>query len=405
MTPTRTASFLAAMSCALLVAVGGAAELIPTDGGLTVHDTVLHVTWLADANLAGTTAGRFGVAKIMPNGAMSYPTALQWVAALNAMNGGAGYLGHNNWQLPATPTIDPTCGSKGPSGNSFGANCANSAMGSLFYTSLGFSFPSTAVPIPAGAAGPFTNFQPYLYWSDTASANATQGYATFSFNTGWEGSNVDKHYMYAFPMIKGRLPGSPAPSGNGLQVSADGQTVYDPVADVTWLANADLARTQTFGAQCTNGDGTSCINPDGSMSHTTAENWINGMNAAVYLGHANWQLPPITVGESCGFDCTDNPMGNLYYNQLHLSQGTPAVPTPDVRVGPFSHLQPYLYWTCTAAEGSNVLCQAAPPAPNFGWSFSFGNGFEGTDLMVNDLYVMVYYPDPLPEMRRRSVRH
>ena len=39
-----------------------------------------------------------------------------------------------------------------------------------------------------------------------------------------------------------------------------------------------------------------------------------------YLGHANWQLPLISAGESCGFGCTDNPMGNLYYNQLHLSQ-------------------------------------------------------------------------------------
>ena len=36
-------------------------------------------------------------------------------------------------------------------------------------------------------------------------------------------------------------------------------------------------------------------------------------------------------------------------------------------------------------------CTGAP-APGFAWSFSFGNGFEGTDLIQNDLYVMVYYP-------------
>jgi hypothetical protein len=91
--------------------------------------------------------------------------------------------------------------------------------------------------------------------------------------------------------------------------SADGLTVHDTVLNVTWLANADLAKTQTFGAQCTNGDGTACINPDGSMSHTTAQTWINGMNAAVYLGHADWQLPPIPPSDLCGFECTDNPMG------------------------------------------------------------------------------------------------
>ena len=27
-----------------------------------------------------------------------------------------------------------------------------------------------------------------------------------------------------------------------------------------------------------------------------------------------------------------------------------------------------------------------------GWSFSFGNGFAGTDLTQNNLYVMVHYP-------------
>ncbi len=395
----RIASLLAS-----LLAITATAALVPTNGGLTLHDTSLHVTWLADADLAATPGGHFGVTKIMPNGAMSYQTAQQWVAALNAMDGGTGYLGHNNWQLPATPTIDPTCGAKGPQGNSFGVGCTNSAMGSLFYTSLGLTYPNTAVPIPSATTGPFTNFQPYLYWTGTSAGG--QGFATFSFNTGWEGANVDKHYIYALPMIPGRLPGSPTPVGTGLQASADGLTVYDPVADVTWLANADLARTQTFGAQCTNGDGTPCIAADGSMSHTTAVAWINGMNAAVYLGHANWQLPLIPASESsCGFGCTGDPFGILYYTQLHLAQGTPAVPTPNVTAGGFSHLQPYLYWSCTAAEGSNVLCQSTPPAPNFGWSFSFGNGFEGTDLMANNLYVMVYYPDPPPSEHRRAVRH
>lgn len=408
---TRIAIFLLAIDC-LVPAVSVEADLIPSADGLTVHDTVLHVTWLANANLSATAAGQFGVSKITPNGSMDYPTALKWVAALNGVNGGAGYLGHNNWQLPATPVLDPSCSSTGPNGDSFGKDCMNSAMGDLFYQSLGLQYPNTAVPIPANnTLGPFSNLQPYLYWSDTSNVDSSKGYLTFSFNTGWEGSNVDKHYIYALAMIKGTLPGAPHPTGSGLQVSADGQTVYDPIADVTWLANADLAKTQTFGSQCLNGDGTLCINPDGSMSHTTAENWIRGMNAAAYLGQTTWQLPPIPATDATcslsnsGFDCTGNPMGNLFYNQLHLSQGTPAVPTPNVNVGPFNHIQPYLYWTCTAAQGSQILCQSAPPAPGFGWSFSFGNGFEGTDIVGNNLYVMVYFPPPPEIPRRRALRH
>ncbi len=407
----RTAVLLFAIGSGLDAVPGAHAALIPSADGSTIHDTALHVTWLANGDLAGTPAGRFGVAKIAPNGAMTYATALQWVIALNSLNGGAGYLGHNNWQLPATPTLDPSCGSTGPNGNSFGKGCLNSAMGSLFYQALSLQFPNTAVPVPNGSAGPFSGVQPYLYWTDTPSADSSKGYQTFSFNTGWQGSNVDKHYMYALPMVRGKLPGAPTPSGNGLQVSADGKTVYDPLAGVTWLANADLAKTQTFGAQCVNADGTPCIDADGSMSRTTAGTWIQGMNAAAYLGQTDWQLPPMpAVDATCslsnfGFNCTGNPLGNLYYNQLHLSQGTPAVATPAINVGPFQNVQPYLYWSCTAATGSPVLCQTALPAAGFGWSFSLGNGFEGTDVVGNELYVMVYFPDPPEVPRRRAIRH
>lgn len=407
----KNATLLLALASSVLMLPAADAALVPSADGLTVYDTVLHVTWLANANLAGTPAGRFGLDKITANGAMDYSIAVQWVAALNAMDGGIGYLGHNDWQLPATPAIDASCSSTGPNGNSFGTGCMNSAMGSLFYESLALQYPNTAVPIPNDLTGPFSNIQPYLYWSDTSSSDASKGYLTFSFNTGWQGANVDKHYIYALPMIRGRLPGSPPPTGNGLQVSADRLTVYDPIADVTWLANADLARTETFGAQCVNADGSRCINPDGSMTHTTAENWIRGMNLAVYLGQSNWQLPPIPLTDATcslqnfGFGCTGGPMGELFYNQLKLGQGSPAVPTPSVKVGPFSNVQPYLYWSCVAAPGSQVLCQAGAPAPGFGWSFSFGNGFEGTDVVQNDLYVMIYHPGPPVGPHRRTVRH
>ena len=402
---TRIAVLLSALSFSVLAVPNAHAALIPSADGQTVYDTNLKVTWLANANLAATQT--FGVKNINANGSMNYATAVQWVAAMNALNGGIGYLGHNNWTLPTTPAIDPSCGSTGPNGNSFGFGCMNSTLGSLFYQSLALQYPNTAVLIPNNAVGPFSNFQPYLYWSGQLdTVNPGLGYDTFSFNTGWSGNNVDHHYMYALPMIKGKASGTTyTPSGTGtLQVSADLQTVYDPVADVTWLANADLAKTQTFG-QCASLDSTLCINPDGSVTHTMAENWIQGMNAynggAGFLGHTNWELPPDdqTCGGfgSGGAGCsTSTPMGELFYGQLGLSPGSSAVATPDINVGPFKNLQPYLYWSCGAAD-SQSPCQTSPPSPNFEWSFSFGNGFEGTDIVGNDLYVMVYYPETLEQ--------
>jgi hypothetical protein len=400
MQSAKTALLIVVLSAEVLAARPAAAQLIPSADGLTVYDTHLRVVWLANANLAGTPDGAtFGVSNISPGGAMDFRTALAWVDALNGLNGVPPLLGHTNWQLPTQPVfpvVDPTCSATGPNGNSFGYGCKGSALGSLYNRSLHLRFPDTAVPIPAGTTGPFRNLQPYLYWSDTSTGG--NGYQTFSFNTGWEGSNVDDHYIYVLPLIAHQVQRdgvtySAAGTGD-LQVSSDGELVYDPDADVTWLADADLAKTQTFGAQCIATNGVRCINPDGSMSHTTAVNWIAGMNAARWLGQTNWRMPRIDPNDPCGvpaFWCAASPMGELFYDQLLLEPGEPVVSTPPVEVGPFDHVQPSLYWACGSPD-PRTICQD-PPAHGFQGSFSFGNGFQGTDVVGNFLYVAVYYPD------------
>jgi hypothetical protein len=373
-------------------------QLSPTNGGQTVYDGIQNVTWLADANLAAKE--QFGVPNINKDGSMDYQTAVQWVNAMNAYHHGAGYLGHNNWQLPTTPLADKSCSfhhvdSSGVV-NKFGFNCANSAMGSLYYKTFGLHEPDAAVRTADNTVGPFRNFQPYLYWSSSAPGGSLPGYNSFSFNTGFQGSNIAQNYLYVLPMIRGKLPGTPAVSGKGLQVNPGGQTIYDPVADVTWLADANLAATQRFGV--------SSINPDGSMQHTTAVQWITAMNTANrgagYLGRTGWEMPP-SEPTGCsskglsGYGCTGSKMGELFYDQLKLHQGESVVVTPDVHVGPFHDIQPYLYWSCQG-DSSQSPCQKTGPAPGFEWSFSFGDGFEGTDVLANDLYVMVYYPAPSP---------
>lgn len=398
----------------LIAVTSASAELVPMPDGQTVYDTHLSVRWLANANLAGTDEGRTiasssGITTITPGGSMSFDTAMQWLGALNGvygLRGGAGYLGHNDWTLPTMPLfplLDNSCTSQKL--NSFGYGCTGSDLGSLFNLkrSLGLQYPDTAVPIPDKTVGPFHNFQPYLYWSNTGDLDGS-GWHTFSFSTGDAGSNIDKHYMYVLPMIKGNPFGTVA-NDNNLHASADGQTVYDPRMDITWLADADLARTQTFGAQCANYEpsdkpdffppGIPCIDADGAMTHETALHWIDGMNkysgpsGVGWLGQTEWKLPadPALCG---GFGCTDTPMGELYYIQLHLSQGTPVVTTPGI-VGPFNHVQPYLYWNC-GASNTRPPCQNPFNVVGFGGSFSLGNGFQGSDVTGNDLYVTVYFP-------------
>jgi len=58
-------------------------------------------------------------------------------------------------------------------------------------------------------------------------------------------------------------------------------------------------------------------------------------------------------------------------------------------------VQPYLYWACAGASASSP-CRPDGPAQGFEWNFSLGNGFQGTNLVGNALYVMVYYPESGP---------
>jgi uncharacterized protein (TIGR03437 family) len=390
-----------------VIAIGGglhplhaSGTLLPSADGITVYDSANGLTWLANANLPATN--RFGLPLCTPagtnvcvnaSGAMSYQAAAAWVKAMNALN----YLGHSNWQLPVSPIMDPTCSFVGPQNNSFGWGCTASALGSL-YISLGLSAPGSAIPPATISSAPFSNVQPALYWTQTSLIQPTGDIgccATFSFNSGWQGSNITSNLLYLLPMIQGKIPGTPAASGAGLEINPGGQTVYDPVSGVTWLANGNLAASNSFGlAPCkAPGNPNLCVNNDGAMNFNSADQFIKNMNAAAYLGQSNWQMPPADMDCAASYLCpgTTAPFQDLYYNQLGLAPGTPVVTAPDISVGPFTGIQPYLYWTCQSDKVQDP-CGSTPPAPGFEWSFWFDNGFQGTDVLAHDMYVTAYFP-------------
>jgi hypothetical protein len=78
---------------------------------------------------------------------MDYWTAQDWIRALDNYNYGAGWLGHNTWQLPVTPPHDCTCViAEGASGNAFGPACTGSDLGYLYQNDLGNMYPGSVVP-------------------------------------------------------------------------------------------------------------------------------------------------------------------------------------------------------------------------------------------------------------------
>ena len=351
-------------------------DVIVSPNGNVVYDRTNGVSWLANFDLPASN--RFGLPVcdgtvntktcVNASGSMSYQAAAAWVAAMNA----ADFLGHSNWQIPTTPIRDTTCGFIGPQNNSFGWGCSASAFGSL-YGALGLSAPATAVPVPNMPVGPFSNFQPALCWSGTSLPQPTGDVGccgTFSFNSGWQGSNITSNFLFLIPMIPGKIPGTPTPSGTGLQVNSGGQTVYDPIANVTWLADANLPASNTLGMpRCTTPSPQKCVSQDGALNFNSAAQFITNMNAAAYLGQSNWQMPPVDPNCAAGYLCSvaNAPFQSLFYTQLGLTPGKPVVTAPNIAVGAFTNIRPYLYWTC---QGNTIHdpCDGSPASGSNGAS-------------------------------------
>jgi uncharacterized protein (TIGR03437 family) len=396
--PSRSLALAIIVHCPALLGAGGALTL--SLDGLTVYDSANGVTWLADFNLPATN--RFGLPVcgsssidtktcVNASGSMSYQAAAAWVQAMNAAN----YLGHSNWQIPTTPIADNACSFVGPQNNSFGWGCVAGALASV-YNTLGLKAPGSAVPPATVKVGPFTNFQPGLYWTGT-SVQQPSGFgccAAFSFNSGWQGSNIAPNFLFVLPMIQGKISGTPATVGTGLQINPGGQTVYDPLANVTWLANANVAATNPFSLPPCTAPGSPhlCVSQSGAMNSDSAFQFAANMNAAAYLGQTNWELPVADPNCASSYLCpgTTAPLQTLFYTQLGLVPGMPVVSATELTAGPFTGIRPYLYWTC-GGDTVAAPCQYTA-APGFQFSFWFNNGFEGTDVLAHDMYVTAYFP-------------
>jgi hypothetical protein len=388
---------------------------IPTPDGTRVYDVKHNVTWLVDANLAASNT--FGVKKINPSGSMSYETAKRYVQAMND----AKYLNRQDWTLPVTDPDDPSCDRVNR--HRFGWRCELSPLVNLFRTYLGLRDYQTAVPIPYNEVKGFRNFQPYIYWAGSHNVGHEEnenGMVSFSFNNGFQGANVARNRMYVLPMIVGRIK----VDGSKARKLKSPYVVYDADRDITWLADANYAALDDFGVPD--------IAQTGAMRHPTAEKWVAAMNAAGFLGSDRWQLPRSPEeDETCsakvkeadctgtrkecavpkfGYNCQNSDLGGLYHGYLGLSRGTPVVKAPDTlkpadptKPPLFRNVEPYLYWSCHMHSDDKRHCSTNPdhPAANFGWSFSFGNGFQGTTLGMNELYVWPYHPGRPEVMKKR----
>jgi hypothetical protein len=383
----------------------GGNGLQSVENGSLVFDSTLNVYWLADANLAADLRVRSELKAtslhINPDGSMDYPTAQAWVDLMRKYDGGKGYLGHNNWQLPVTPTKDPGCDSFNKA--AFGVGCTESALGNLYSVGLGHKFPDSVAPGFGKTIGPFSNLQPAIYWTADSSAG---GETTYSFTTGVQQSNTETfNFFHELPTVQGCIDDK-CPGASGVVKYTSGpaanKAVYDTPHKQTWVLDANLPLADNF-----NVSGTTTIDPkkkkksavpaplidaDGKMMFETANNkqtgWVAAMNRQTYAGSGKWALP------------TEKQISELH-DSLKLQQGDPSL-LYGGNAGPFKNLQPFFYWACQRDDNGNSQspCNYSlnPPDNKKGeamrWSFNFDEGFQGTDETTKTFFVMVYFPAP-----------
>lgn len=130
------------------------------------YDTVLDITWLADANM---------------NGIMTWDAANTWATNLSFYNPLTNQT-YDYWRLPTTTDTGMAGCNFAYSGTDCGYNVApaSSEMAHLYFVTLGNQSYYTTTGAVSGAyagganptsnldnVGPFVNFQAYSYWSGT----------------------------------------------------------------------------------------------------------------------------------------------------------------------------------------------------------------------------------------------
>ncbi len=166
-----------------------------------------------------------------------------------------------------------------------------------------------------------------------------------------------------------------------------GLAYYDTITDLTWLADANYARTSGY-----TGIG---VLSDGRMTWQAANDWAAQLTVG---GISGWRLPDTNPVNDVAFDysVTNNgstdrarnvsrsgtaypgslgsEMANLFYNALGNVSDYNILGVFDdgcigsclVYTGPFSNVQSHRYWSATEYA----------PNTNFAWRFSTGTGLQ-----------------------------
>lgn len=190
---------------------------------------------------------------------------------------------------------------------------------------------------------------------------------------------------------------------NAALIDRGGGLIYDTDLNVTWLQNANLAATNSFGVSGINTASYAWSSNPGYMTWNTALSWVSAMNAANYLGYNDWRLPTLNLsvpygcnfaysGTDCGYNVitANSEMAHLFYVELgnKANYDTSGAVQPGwglINTGPFSNLQAAYYWT---GNGTGYTATDTTRA----WDFGYYYGDQGANPRTFGFYAMVVRP-------------
>jgi hypothetical protein len=171
------------------------------------------------------------------------------------------------------------------------------------------------------------------------------------------------------------------PSHATLSYVLAGKAIYDSDADLTWLADANYAKTSGY-------------DPDGRMTWADAKAWAAGLDIDGIAGPDGWRLPDtLQPDSSCGtqsgsasygYNCTGSEMGNLFYKVLGGTATQSITVTHNGNYDLFSNIQSDGYWSSTET--------VEPTSPSeYAWWFGFYLGDQFADLKTTPMYAWAVY--------------
>ncbi len=136
-----------------------------------------------------------------------------------------------------------------------------------------------------------------------------------------------------------------------------GKAIYDDVADLTWLQDANYAKTSGYDA-------------DGRMPWVQANAWAGSLNID---GVTGWRLPGGTM--VAGSTQTASEMGNLFFNVLGGTAGSSITATHNDDYNLFKNVQSSRgYYSGVESSASNA------------WVFYFYSSFQNAVTKSLDRY-------------------